>query len=135
VLPHPLPARAGRRGREEQRDPRRTGAAENVRYFDIDDPPELYVRGAIPGINAFTIGLKRPFIVFTPGLISLLDENELRFVIGHELGHVLSGHALYQTMGHILTSVGSLSSIPGVGMAAEAALPGSQVWLICVRFS
>jgi Zn-dependent protease with chaperone function len=101
---------------------------EAAEILDIDDPPELYVRGAIPGINAFTIGLKRPFIVLTPGLISLLNENELRFVIGHELGHVLSGHALYHTMGHILTSVGSLSSIPGVGMAAEGIEAGIREW-------
>jgi Zn-dependent protease with chaperone function len=101
---------------------------EAAEILDIDDPPELYVRGAIPGINAFTIGMKRPFIVVTPGLIDLLDEAELRFVIGHELGHVLSGHALYHTMGHVLATVGSLSSIPGVGMAAEGIEMGIREW-------
>lgn len=29
---------------------------------------------------------------FTSGLVNLLDENEFKFVIGHELGHFLLGH-------------------------------------------
>jgi Zn-dependent protease with chaperone function len=101
---------------------------EAAEILDLDDPPELYVRGAIPGINAFTIGMKRPFIVMTPGIIELLDETELRFVLGHELGHVLSGHSLYQTMGHVLASAGGLSSIPGVGVAAEGIEAGIREW-------
>jgi Zn-dependent protease with chaperone function len=101
---------------------------EAAKILDLDDPPELYIRGAIPGINAFTIGMKRPFIVMTPGIVELLDEAELRFVIGHELGHVLSGHALYHTMGHVLASVGGLSAIPGVGMAAEGIEIGIREW-------
>lgn len=101
---------------------------EAAEILDLDDPPELYVRGAIPGINAFTMGMKRPFIVMTPGLIELLDEAELRFVIGHELGHAMSGHALYQTMGHVLASAGGISSIPGVAMAAEGIEAGIREW-------
>lgn len=101
---------------------------EAAEILDIDDPPELYVRGGIPGINAFTIGMKRPFIVLTPGIIELLDEAEMRFVIGHELGHVLSGHVLYHTMGHVLATVGGLSSIPGVGVAAEGVEAGIREW-------
>ena len=45
-----------------------------------------------------TIGMDKPFIVVNCGLVDLLDEEELRFVIGHELGHALSGHAVYQTL-------------------------------------
>ncbi len=44
------------------------------------------------------IGRDRPFVVITTGLVNLHDEEELRFVVGHELGHVLSGHAVYRTM-------------------------------------
>jgi predicted Zn-dependent protease len=51
-----------------------------------------------PIVNAMAIGRDRPFVVVTTGLVNLHDEEELRFVIGHELGHILSGHAVYRTM-------------------------------------
>ena len=37
---------------------------------------------------------ERCVLQFTSSLIDLLDEGELRFVIGHELGHFLLGHSI-----------------------------------------
>ena len=37
------------------------------------------------------LGTDKPFIVITTGMVDLMDDEEIRFVIGHELGHVLSG--------------------------------------------
>lgn len=59
--------------------------------------PELYVQ-ASPRLNAMTIGVDTPKIVLDSALVDLMDDDELRFVIGHELGHALSGHALYRTL-------------------------------------
>jgi hypothetical protein len=50
-----------------------------------------------------TLGSDKPFIVITTGLVDLMDEEEMRHVIGHELGHALSGHAVYRTMLYHLT--------------------------------
>jgi Zn-dependent protease with chaperone function len=65
--------------------------------LDLPDVPEVFVQQT-PVVNAMALGKDRPFIVITTGLINLHDEEELRFIIGHELGHVLSGHAVYRTM-------------------------------------
>lgn len=65
--------------------------------LDLAEVPELYVTQD-PNLNAMTLGSQRPFIVLSTGLVELLDEEELRFVIGHEAGHVLSGHGVYRTM-------------------------------------
>ena len=65
--------------------------------LDLPDVPECYVMQS-PIVNAMAIGKDRPFLVITTGLVNLHDEEELRWVIGHELGHVLSGHAVYRTM-------------------------------------
>lgn len=65
--------------------------------LDLKAIPELYVeQNPVP--NAMTIGLDKPIIVLSTGLLQLLDTDGLRFAIGHEVGHVLSGHAVYRTM-------------------------------------
>jgi len=70
---------------------------ECCRILDIPEPPELFV-SQTPLVNAGAIGTARPFIVLNSGLVELMDEPELRYVLGHELGHILSDHVLYKTM-------------------------------------
>jgi Zn-dependent protease with chaperone function len=65
--------------------------------LDISPVPDLFVERD-PDVNAKTIGMDEPFIVLTTGAVELMDTEALRFVIGHEMGHVLSGHAVYRTM-------------------------------------
>src|SRR5215471_4505597 len=72
--------------------------------LDLPDVPECYVIQS-PLVNAMAIGRDKPFIVVTTGLVNLHDEEELRWVIGHEVGHILSGHAVYRTMILILISL------------------------------
>jgi Zn-dependent protease with chaperone function len=65
--------------------------------LDLPQVPEVFITQS-PLVNAMTLGSDRPFIVITTGMVDLLDPEELRTVVGHELGHVLSGHAVYRTM-------------------------------------
>ena len=46
--------------------------------------------------------MSKPFIVVTSRAVEALDDDELRYILGHELGHLLSGHAVYRTMMVIL---------------------------------
>jgi Zn-dependent protease with chaperone function len=65
--------------------------------LDLAEVPELYVvQDPQPGLMA--VGSDRPFVVMTSGMFDLLDPAERRFVIGHEVGHILSGHAVYRTL-------------------------------------
>ncbi|PYP07702.1 MAG: peptidase M48 [Gemmatimonadetes bacterium] len=50
------------------------------------------------GIRLLFQGMDRPFIVINSGALKLLDDDEMRTLLGHELGHVMSGHALYVTI-------------------------------------
>ena len=76
--------------------------AEAAASLDIAELPELYVQNNRT-INGMCVGMAKPFIVVNSGAIELLDDEELRCLLGHELGHYRSGHAVYRTMAELLT--------------------------------
>jgi Zn-dependent protease with chaperone function len=78
--------------------------------FDWSSVPELYV-SQTPFFNAGAYGVDSPFIVVHSAAIELLDDDELRVLLSHELGHVMSGHAFYRTIAAILAMV-SLGVLP-----------------------
>ena len=84
--------------------------------------PTLYVVND-PRMNAFTFGTdEEAFIVLHSQLIDHLDENELKFVIGHEMGHVQNKHVVYGTALQILRSpVAILATLKWVLLPLDAA--------------
>src|SRR6185312_9295447 len=92
---------------------------ECVTTFDWPMVPELYV-SQTPFFNAGAYGIDTPFIVVNTAAIELLDDDELRVLLAHELGHVMSGHALYRTIAAILALI-SLGALPM--LASIAVLP------------
>lgn len=76
--------------------------------------PELFV-SQTPIVNAMAVGFERPFIVLNSGALGLLDREERRVLLGHELGHIMSGHATYTTIALIILRAG-FSAIPGLGL-------------------
>ena len=83
---------------------------EAVTTFDWPTTPELYVTQT-PIFNAGAYGVDQPFIVLHSAALELLDDDELRALLAHELGHVISGHALYHTIAAVLALV-SLGALP-----------------------
>lgn len=83
---------------------------EAVTTFDWPSVPELYV-SQTPFFNAGAYGIDQPFIVIHSAAIELLHDDELRVLLSHELGHVMSGHALYRTIAAILALI-SLGALP-----------------------
>src|SRR5262249_17984469 len=91
--------------------------------------PELYLwQNPIP--NAFAIGMERHTIVLSSGLVDLLNDDELRAVIGHELGHIKSGHMLYRTIAIFLSLVGLVAArnLPFVNLLSQALLYAFYDW-------
>lgn len=72
--------------------------------LDLSDQPELFLVSD-PRVNAMAIGMNHPFVVLNSSLLQLLDREELRCVVAHEIAHILSGHALYKTMLVLLQSM------------------------------
>ena len=96
--------------------------------LDVAELPELYVTQA-PIINGQAIGLNKPFIVVTTGAVDRLDDDELRAMLGHELGHVRSGHAVYHTIMLILTRwTLTLAWLPIGAIALRAIIVAMLEW-------
>ncbi|OEV02970.1 M48 family metallopeptidase [Streptomyces nanshensis] len=96
--------------------------------LDLEKVPPMYV-SQDPNPNAMCIGLDAPVIVVTTGLVELLDEEEMRAVVGHEVGHALSGHAVYRTILLFLTNLAlKVAWIPLGNMAIMAIVTALREW-------
>ncbi len=69
---------------------------QGVQILDLSFTPDLFVTNT-PDVNAMTVGAKTPMIVVNSSLISSYQPNEIRTVLAHEAGHVLSEHNYYTT--------------------------------------
>jgi Zn-dependent protease with chaperone function len=94
--------------------------------LDVKDVPELFV-SQTPLVNAGAYGMDRPFIVLNSGAVRLLNRDQLTYLMGHELGHVMSGHVLYRTMIVLLMQLATLG-FPVIGLAARAVLMALLEW-------
>jgi Zn-dependent protease with chaperone function len=96
--------------------------------LDLSVLPEAFVNYD-PYPNATTVGIDKPFLVLNSSLIDLLDEEELRFIIGHELGHILSGHAVYRSMlGTLLTLSRRVFFLPVGYLGLRALVTALEEW-------
>lgn len=80
-----------------------------VRVCEILDTnvPPLYI-SQTPIVNAGAYGMDRPFIVLNSSLVELATPEELEVVLGHEVAHIMSEHALYRTLLHMLINYSRL---------------------------
>ncbi|MEU5422226.1 M48 family metallopeptidase [Streptomyces sp. NPDC001407] len=96
--------------------------------LDLPKVPPMYVTQD-PQPNAMCIGLDEPIIVVSTGLVELLDEEEMRAVVGHEVGHALSGHAVYRTILLFLTNFAlKIAWIPLGNLAVMAIVTALREW-------
>ena len=84
-------------------------------------PVEVYLTRSAE-LNAYTFGLDSPkVVVLYSSLLQVMDASEMRFIIGHELGHVALGHTRLNSL------VGGMAGIP-TGSSASAVLTMAFLW-------
>ena len=81
-------------------------------------------------LNAYTFGVGDPkvLVLFTP-LLKVMSAGELKFIIGHEMGHVALGHTWLNTI------VGGLAGIPAPFGAAVILYGAFRWWNRMCEFS
>jgi Zn-dependent protease with chaperone function len=80
------------------------------KILDLQDIPDIYIEWSY-NINACTVGAEKPIVILNSGLIDLCDDEEIMFIIGHEIGHIKSNHMLYHMMAQVINVV--IDMIPG----------------------
>ena len=81
-------------------------------------------------LNAYTFGLVEPQVVVAyAGLFGIMDADELRFIIGHELGHVRLGHTWLNSL------VGGMAGIPSPYLAAVVLYFAFRWWNRACEYS
>ncbi|MCA9564482.1 MAG: M48 family metallopeptidase, partial [Myxococcales bacterium] len=101
---------------------------ECLETLGVEERPELYV-SQTPFVNAGAVGVDEPFIVLNSGTLSLMSEEQIRFILGHELGHIICDHVLYKTMLGILVNLSAFRlGIPLTGLALFAVVAALSEW-------
>lgn len=72
------------------------------------------------GYNAYAAGAKENFIVIRSSCISDYSDGEMLQLLGHEIGHIKSGHVVYQGLARSLNAI--LASLGGVAQGAAVGL-------------
>ncbi|UOZ11177.1 M48 family metallopeptidase [Amycolatopsis sp. WQ 127309] len=96
--------------------------------LDLPAVPNVFVYQD-PRVQASAVGMDEPFIRLSTGLVELMSPDALRFVLGHEMGHVLSGHTVYRTiMVRLISLQLSMSWTPVSALGIRAIIAALREW-------
>lgn len=84
--------------------------------------PDLYLSWGY-SINGFTIGVENPIIVLNSGAVDLLSDDELLYLIGHEVGHIKSRHTLYHQIGQFFPLIADFIGAATLGISNLLSTP------------
>jgi predicted Zn finger-like uncharacterized protein len=87
-----------------------------ARVLGVRRLPEIYISGDI-GWTSDTYGSESDaFVVLGTYLTRALSDLELLFVLGHEIAHVKSGHAMYRTVAKVFAGYSGPRGVMGGGI-------------------
>lgn len=107
--------------------------------LDLKAVPPLYIEAG--PLNAYTTGADQPYIVISSSAVNLLNREEMMFVLGHEIGHIMAGHVRYYQLAIFILNGGELAAqtIPIVGELVNAAGKGLTTpllaWSRCSEYT
>lgn len=93
---------------------------ESSRILDHSKVPDFSLSWSYD-ISMGTEGAKMPRITALSGAIDLLEDEELMFLLGHELGHIIAGHKPYHNL--LITFYTPLMKM----------VPNADLWLSVLR--
>lgn len=94
--------------------------------LDVEKMPDIYIQQGL-AVNACTTGIENPILILNAGCLSLLDYEELLFIVGHEIGHIKSQHLMYQMISQAFPYIAEIAAQMTLGVAG---IVGSGVQLL-----
>lgn len=108
---------------------------ECCRCLNVYQQPEVILTRRIQGINALSVGGdSKPMILLSMRSAISLPEGELRFLIGHELGHILQKNMICHTVSGLLLNLKQKSEILGTMIADLIEMPLKE-WCRCNEYT
>jgi Zn-dependent protease with chaperone function len=103
--------------------------------LDLPERYDIYLT-QFPIANAAAIGADKPMVLVNSRAIDLLDDLEVRTVLGHEAGHILSDHVLYITALNILVMLSRGVRLPFIaGLPLQAVMLALLEWFRAAELS
>lgn len=103
--------------------------------LNVEEVPEVYVTNQLKGINALSVGTdSAPIILISRKAMISLSDGELKFMIGHELGHILQKNLMCHTIKGLLDNLNSKSEILGPIVSDLIDVPLNQ-WYRCAEYT
>lgn len=94
--------------------------------LDVDLMPLLYIEWDY-SINGYTTGWEgSTLMVLNSGTVDLLNDSQLRYIVGHEFGHIKSGHVIYHALARVFGQF--MSMVPGLGKLGLPIYYALQYW-------
>ena len=101
----------------------------------LNEQWSLYVTNQLIGINALSIELQgKQMILISRQAVAQLREEELLFVLGHELGHCQYGHIICHTVLGLLNDMNKASDVLGPLLTDTIEVPLVK-WFHCSEFT
>ena len=103
--------------------------------LNVKELPEVYVTNNLTGINALSIGNdNNPLIIISQKAVVALSEGELKFMLGHEMGHLLQRNLECHTLKGILDNVNNKTEVLGPAISDMIEVPLNQ-WYRCAEYT
>lgn len=103
--------------------------------MNVEEIPEVYITHHLKGINALSVGTdSAPIILISRKAVISLPDGEMKFMIGHELGHILQKNLMCHTIKGFLDNLYNKSEILGPIVSDLIDIPLNQ-WYRCAEYT
>ncbi|WP_106832066.1 M48 family metallopeptidase [Parabacteroides pacaensis] len=103
--------------------------------LSVEEISEVYITSQLKGINALSVGTDNaPIILISRKAVISLSDGELKFMIGHELGHILQKNLMCHTIKGLLDNLNRKSEILGPIVSDLIDVPLNQ-WYRCAEYT